>query len=146
MSRWDDEKLLRENPEILVAVEALTDEQEQPEEAPPPPDPAEVGAKILEDLAAFISRFVYLTVNQAIVLGLWVLHTHALAAAMHNPIMHIFSPEKESGKTRPTGSCRTSHPQKLAGRSRQCSSIDSEDRQRCTGTAPRRNGRGMGRR
>lgn len=58
------------------------------------------GAELLEELSRFIRRFVWLTETQAIVLALWVIHTHALAAADLTPYLSIASAEKQSGKTR----------------------------------------------
>lgn len=58
------------------------------------------GAELLEELCCFIRRFVWLTDAQATVLALWVIHTHALAAADLTPYLSIASAEKQSGKTR----------------------------------------------
>jgi hypothetical protein len=58
------------------------------------------GVALLDSLVAFIRRFVYLTVAQAMVLVLWVVHTHAIDAADTTPYQAITSPTKRSGKTR----------------------------------------------
>jgi hypothetical protein len=58
------------------------------------------GAQLLDELCCFIRRFVWLTDAQATVLALWVIHTHALAAADLTPYLSIASAEKQSGKTR----------------------------------------------
>jgi hypothetical protein len=58
------------------------------------------GAELLKELSYFIRRFVWLTDAQATVLALWVIHTHALAAADLTPYLSIASAEKQSGKTR----------------------------------------------
>jgi hypothetical protein len=62
----------------------------------PPPD----GAELLDRLARFVRRFVVLTEEQADVVALWVLHTHALDSAETTPYLSVTSAEKRSGKTR----------------------------------------------
>ena len=68
----------------------------KPLEAPEPED----GAELLEALAAFVRRFVVVTRAQAVVVALWIVHTHAIAAAEATPYLAITSAEKRSGKTR----------------------------------------------
>jgi uncharacterized protein DUF3631 len=58
------------------------------------------GAEILEELVAFIRRFVALSDEQVVMVALWVIHTHAIDAADCTPYLHIKSAEKRSGKTR----------------------------------------------
>jgi hypothetical protein len=58
------------------------------------------GARVLDDVAGFIRRFVSLSPEQAFVVALWVLHTHAFDAADSTPYLAITSAEKRSGKTR----------------------------------------------
>ena len=58
------------------------------------------GKQLLDELFFFIRRFVLVTDAQATVLALWVIHTHALAAADLTPYLSIASAEKQSGKTR----------------------------------------------
>jgi 5S rRNA maturation endonuclease (ribonuclease M5) len=58
------------------------------------------GAALLNDVSAFISRYVSLTQAQADVNALWDLHTHALDAADYTPYSNISSADKRSGKTR----------------------------------------------
>jgi hypothetical protein len=58
------------------------------------------GAEILDGLVAFIRRFVALTAAQAVLIALWILHTHAFEAADVTPYLSITSAEKRSGKTR----------------------------------------------
>ncbi len=60
----------------------------------------EDGAALLDDLAAFIRRFVVVTDAQAAVVALWTVHTHAVDAAETTPYLSIMSAELESGKTR----------------------------------------------
>ncbi len=57
-------------------------------------------AAVLDDVAAFVRRFVVLTAEQADTLALWTLHTYALDAADCTPYLHVSSAEKRSGKTR----------------------------------------------
>ena len=57
-------------------------------------------AAMLRSVVAFIRRFVSLSYSQAVVLALWIIHTHAFSAAGATPYMAISSPEKQSGKTR----------------------------------------------
>lgn len=55
---------------------------------------------MLDGLVAFIRRFVALSHVQAVMVALWVVHTHAIDAADCTPYLHIRSAEKRSGKTR----------------------------------------------
>jgi hypothetical protein len=57
-------------------------------------------AELLEGLAAYIRRYVVLSDEQALLLALWIVHTHALDAADTTPYINIKSAEKRSGKTR----------------------------------------------
>jgi hypothetical protein len=57
-------------------------------------------AELLERIAAYLRRYVVLSDEQACLLALWVLHTHALDAAETTPYVNIKSVEKRSGKTR----------------------------------------------
>jgi hypothetical protein len=56
-------------------------------------------AALLDDVEAFVRRFVVLSADQAIAVVLWVAHTHAMSAADCTPYLDISSAEKESGKT-----------------------------------------------
>jgi hypothetical protein len=56
--------------------------------------------ELLEEVRRFVRRFVVLTEAQADAVALWVLHTHAFAAAETTPYLEINSAEKQSGKTR----------------------------------------------
>jgi hypothetical protein len=58
------------------------------------------GAKILNDLVAYIRRFVSLSEVQATVIAVWVCHTYVFSAAFATPYLAITSAEKQSGKTR----------------------------------------------
>jgi hypothetical protein len=58
------------------------------------------GETLLNDVAAFIRRFVVLSETQADALALFVAHTHAIEAAETTPYLAISSAEKKSGKSR----------------------------------------------
>jgi hypothetical protein len=58
------------------------------------------GAEVLNRIVTFIRRFVSVSDSQAIVLTLWVAHTHVFVAAECTPYMAITSAEKQCGKTR----------------------------------------------
>jgi hypothetical protein len=64
------------------------------------PDPKLDGANLLEEVAAYVRRYVVLSEEQAVLTSLWILHTHALDAADTTPYLNIKSAEKRSGKTR----------------------------------------------
>ena len=58
------------------------------------------GSKVLDEILAYIRRFVSLSEAQARVLALWVFHTYVFSAAIATPYLAITSAEKQSGKTR----------------------------------------------
>jgi len=58
------------------------------------------GAAVLDEVVAFIRRFVVLSTQQAHAISLWVFHSHAIDSADATPYLSITSPEKRSGKTR----------------------------------------------
>jgi uncharacterized protein DUF3631 len=58
------------------------------------------GGTVLDQIYAFIRRFVSLSKSQARVAALWIVHTHFFSAAEATPYLAITSAEKESGKTR----------------------------------------------
>jgi hypothetical protein len=58
------------------------------------------GNRILDDVVAFIRRFVVMDEAQADAVALWVAHTHAADAAESTPYLAVTSAEKRSGKTR----------------------------------------------
>jgi hypothetical protein len=70
------------------------------EESPNGRAPRLSGAEVLDGLVAFIRRFVALSYVQAVMVALWVVHTHAIGAADCTPYLHLTSAEKRSGKTR----------------------------------------------
>jgi hypothetical protein len=55
---------------------------------------------LIEDISAFIGRFVVCSELQLRALSLWVLHTHLFEYAETTPYINIGSAEKRSGKTR----------------------------------------------
>jgi Protein of unknown function (DUF3631) len=59
-----------------------------------------MSAVLLDDVRAFIRRFVVLDDVQADAVTLWTAHTHAFDAFDCTPYLAITSPEKRSGKTR----------------------------------------------
>jgi hypothetical protein len=58
------------------------------------------GSALLDEIVAFVRRFVGLTMEQATVTALWTVHTHAFEASVATPYLAISSAEKQSGKTR----------------------------------------------
>ena len=58
------------------------------------------GFDLLDDIIAFIRRFVVISQQQAEAIALWVVHTHVFEAADTTPYLNITSAEKRSGKTR----------------------------------------------
>lgn len=57
------------------------------------------GAQLLDDLVAFIGRYVVLPPNAAIAVALWVIHTYLVDVADYTPYLLITSPVRECGKT-----------------------------------------------
>lgn len=57
-------------------------------------------AETLREIEVFLRWYVVLTEHQAIVLALWVGHTHTIAAAECTPYLQVTSATKRSGKTR----------------------------------------------
>ena len=58
------------------------------------------GAALLDEVVAFLRRYVAMTDEQADACTLWTAHSHAFAAAETTPYLHITSAEKQSGKSR----------------------------------------------
>jgi hypothetical protein len=61
---------------------------------------AKTTGELLDECAAWISRYILLTSDQAVILSAWLLHTHASEASESTPYIHITAPEKECGKSR----------------------------------------------
>lgn len=59
-----------------------------------------MSAVLLDDVRAFVRRFVVLTDGQADAITLWIAHTHVFDAFGITPYLAITSAEKRSGKTR----------------------------------------------
>jgi hypothetical protein len=57
-------------------------------------------ARLLDDVTAFVRRYVVLSPAELVAVALWTFHTHAIDAAPATPYLSITSAEKESGKTR----------------------------------------------
>jgi Protein of unknown function (DUF3631) len=55
---------------------------------------------VLDDIAGCVRQFVVMSDVQAYTIALWILHTHAIAAASITPYLNIHSAEKRCGKTR----------------------------------------------
>ena len=58
------------------------------------------GCGILDEIAAFIARFVVLSEPELLVISLWIGHTWAFEASDATPYLAVTSPEMRSGKTR----------------------------------------------
>ncbi|HVX40447.1 MAG TPA: DUF3631 domain-containing protein [Gemmatimonadaceae bacterium] len=57
------------------------------------------GGRLLSTLERIFQRYLHLPEGVSLVLSLWTIHTHAISAAEHFPILYIRSPEKGCGKT-----------------------------------------------
>ena len=76
------------DPETMRAFEAL-------------PDPLPVGAELLDEVEAFLARFVaYPSEHARVAHRLWIAHAHAMDAWDSTPRIAFLSPEPGSGKTR----------------------------------------------
>jgi hypothetical protein len=71
--------------------------------------PAEVGvafvadgslAAVLDDIEAFVRRYVVLSPEAAVLTSIWIAHTHGIDAAEYTPYINVKSPMPECGKTR----------------------------------------------
>jgi len=71
------------------------------ERPPAEPVPLDQGGELLDQVEAFVRRFVvFATDIQAVAVALWVMHTWCFEAAETTPYLHVNSPEKQSGKSR----------------------------------------------
>jgi hypothetical protein len=63
---------------------------------------ADSGAALLDDVQSVLERFVVFPLgeHQSATLALWIVHTHCFTAFDTTPYLHVFSPEKGSGKSR----------------------------------------------
>lgn len=73
--------------------------QKESEVASPASEPVD-GDQLLFDAIQFIESYLVASDAHLVVIGLWILHTHAFAAAETTPYLAVTSPEKRSGKTR----------------------------------------------
>jgi hypothetical protein len=58
------------------------------------------GAELLDEISAFVRKYVSLTAAQATAVSLWTMHSHAIDAADATGYLSVTSAEKQSGKTR----------------------------------------------
>jgi hypothetical protein len=70
------------------------DDTPTPIEEPPPLD------RLLDELFAYVGRFVVLTEAQTVAVALWIAHTHALDASEATPYLNVHSAQFGSGKSR----------------------------------------------
>src|SRR5215471_2917539 len=56
-------------------------------------------SRMLDDICAFLARYLHCSPEQRTVLALWVLHTHSFAGARSTPYLAIQSARKLSGKS-----------------------------------------------
>lgn len=86
-------------PEQRDAARRLLEQSAQRAPRVEPPKP-EDGATLLDDVAAFLRRYVVLPGEQeSTALALFAVHTHALEAAHATPYLVVLSPERRTGKT-----------------------------------------------
>ena len=67
--------------------------------APEPHDLPQSGERLLDDIAAYFARHVFLPAAAPDALAVWTVHTHCFALFRHSPRIAIISPEKRCGKT-----------------------------------------------
>lgn len=67
-------------------------------EPDPWPEPVD-GAALLDQVAAFYTRHVFLPAGAADAMSAWTVHTHCFALFRHSPRLAFTSPEKRCGKT-----------------------------------------------
>jgi len=58
------------------------------------------GSPVLDDVAAFIQRFVILNKSELLIITLWIAHTWAVEVSDPSPYLAVTSAEMRSGKTR----------------------------------------------
>jgi hypothetical protein len=57
-------------------------------------------ALLLDEVEAFVRRYIILSEHQTAAVALWIAHTHAIDAAEVTPYVAVTSPERRAGKTR----------------------------------------------
>jgi putative DNA primase/helicase len=67
--------------------------------APEPWPEPEDGALLLDQMATFYSRHIFLPIGAADAMAAWTVHTHCFAMFRHSPRLAFTSPEKRCGKT-----------------------------------------------
>jgi Protein of unknown function (DUF3631) len=90
--------------ESVKAASAATEASKAPEEAPglsaPMVTPRPLD-QLLDAICGILRRYVVFSLDeQAIVIALWVIHTHLLEAFDYSPYLNVFSASKRSGKSR----------------------------------------------
>jgi putative DNA primase/helicase len=88
--------------EALASLQPVT-RSDQVSLAPPAPAPASepvVAASLLDDLRAFLKRFVILDELEVIAVSLWIAFAYFFEIAETSPRLRIKSPEKRCGKSR----------------------------------------------
>jgi hypothetical protein len=66
----------------------------------PNPGASSAGSHFLDEIAAFVQRFVILKRSELLVISLWIAHTWAFEASDATPYLAVTSAEMRSGKTR----------------------------------------------
>jgi hypothetical protein len=61
---------------------------------------AESGVAILNEVQAFVRRFVIMTDAQSVAVALWIVHTHCYEVAIWTPYLQVTSAEKRCAKSR----------------------------------------------
>ena len=88
---------------VPVLTVAVPDSKPAAISQPGPPQPTAAPTKhekMLDDVCAFLARYLYCSPHQRTVLALWILHTWCFPAARSTPYLAIQSARKLSGKTR----------------------------------------------
>jgi hypothetical protein len=62
--------------------------------------PARKTSRLVDDVDAFIARYVIMTDAQRCAVALWIIHTHLVQHCAQTPYLSITSPEKQCGKSR----------------------------------------------
>jgi hypothetical protein len=86
-------------PRPLATTQPQAVEAAKPAEPPAPEIPPTKAQKMLDDVCAFLARYLQCSDHQRTVLALWVLHTHCFSVARATPYLAIQSSQKLSGKT-----------------------------------------------
>ena len=58
------------------------------------------GQALLDEVMAFLARYVVMTDAQRLVIALWIVHTHLVQHVEQTPYLSITSPDPECGKSR----------------------------------------------